>query len=297
MTIKFGTDGWRAVIAEDFTFDNVRICAQGVADFIRASGARGPIVIGYDTRFASEDFAAATAEVLAGNGIAVLLSDKAIPTPVVSYAVVSNKAVGGVVITASHNPAQYNGFKYKSADGASAPTEAVDEIERYIAALGGRKPSVMPRSEAESRGLVTCFNPDRDYIEQVGRLVDLPALRKCGFRLAVDAMFGAGSGYFRDILAGGSTLVDEINGERNPAFPGIRPEPIARNLLKLSAMVKEGGYAVGLAQDGDADRIGIVRKRCLPESTAGVCLAGSLFARSARRTPPYREDCYLDCYA
>ena len=257
-TIKFGTDGWRAVIAEDYTFENVRICAQAVADYVKTTGDsdRG-VVVGYDTRFASENFAAAVAEVLAGNGIKALLCSQPSPTPVISHAVRASNSAGGIIITASHNPANYNGFKYKSRDGASAPTETIEAIEKHIQSNTG-KPRSMRLVQAVKSGLVVNYDPDKSFFNDVSRLVDIGGIKKAGFKIIYDAMYGTGTGYFRRFLAGGKTQIAEINGERNPAFPGINPEPIARNLAKLSRTVMETRADVGLASDGDADRIGIV---------------------------------------
>jgi alpha-D-glucose phosphate-specific phosphoglucomutase len=258
--IKFGTDGWRGIIAEDFTFDNVRICAQGVAEYLKDKGLTGQsLVIGYDTRFASEDFAAAASEVLAGNGIKVFLSPKATPTPVVSYGVVDRKAAGAIMITASHNPGQWNGFKVKTKDGASAPIEIVAEIEKRLPEIMARdRVRQLPLEEGLSKGIIEYHDPDPAYFAHLTRLINLENLRKAGLSIVVDSMFGAGSGYFKNLLGNGETSVKEINGERNPSFPGIQPEPIAKHLSKLSSLVKESGASIGLATDGDADRLGIV---------------------------------------
>ncbi len=259
--ITFGTDGWRAIIAEDYTFDNVRTCAQAMAEYQQATGtaARG-LVVGYDTRFASERFADAVAEVLAANGIRVYLSDRAQPTPVASYAILARQAGGAVVITASHNPALYNGFKVKPEYAGSAPPEVVQELERRIEAIQARPNGVkrLPLAEAERQGLVERFDATPDYVAQVERLVDLPALRAAGITIVADAMYGAGSGYFARLLSGGATRVIGIRQERNPAFPGINPEPITPNLALLFDTVRQSGAAAGLATDGDADRIGLV---------------------------------------
>jgi phosphomannomutase len=261
--IKFGTDGWRAVVAEEFTFDNVRICAQGLAVYLKQSGlADKGLVIGYDTRFASEDFAAATAEVAAANGIKVYLSPKAIPTPEVSFGTVAKKAGAAVVITASHNPARYNGFKIKSADGASAPTEMIADVEKNInRVFESPKIERLPLTEALKQGKVEPFNFDPLYLKQLARFVDLDRIKKSGLKIIVDSMYGAGSGYFKVLLDGRVTKIIEINHERNPSFPGINPEPIAVNLKKLSARVKSDGASVGLATDGDSDRIGIIDEK------------------------------------
>lgn len=258
--IKFGTDGWRAIIAQDFTFDNVRACAQGVADYLQQAGlAERGLIIGYDTRFASEDFASAAAEVVAGNGVKVYLSPKATPTQVVSFGVVTQKAGGAVVITASHNPAIWNGFKFKSEDGASAPPAVIARLEKNISqTLNTGKINRLPLVEASKQGLIEYLDLEPAYHGQLARLIDLNKLRQGKMKIVIDSMYGAGAGYFQALLGGGAIELVEINSERNPAFPGIQPEPIAVNLTKLSARVKKEGAAVGLATDGDADRIGVI---------------------------------------
>jgi alpha-D-glucose phosphate-specific phosphoglucomutase len=262
--IKFGTDGWRGIIADDFTFDNVRICAQAVADYLRTSKlAERGLVIGYDMRFASEDFAAAVAEVLAANNIKVHLCLKPAPTPVVSFTVPAAKSAGAIVITASHNPASWNGFKYKSQDGASAPEEVTSQIEENIAYLTQQGASVkrIALDKALKKGLVDYLDPSPAYFEHLGRFVDVDNLRRHKLDIIVDPMYGAGIGYFKGILQGGNLKIAEINGERNPAFPEINPEPIAKNLTKLSRLVVEQKADVGLATDGDSDRIGIIDEK------------------------------------
>ncbi|MDP2729804.1 MAG: phosphoglucomutase/phosphomannomutase family protein [Dehalococcoidales bacterium] len=259
-SIKFGTDGWRGIIADDFTFDNVRICAQAVAIYLKQSGLveRG-LIIGYDTRFASEDFALAAAEAVAANGIKVYLCPKATPTPVISFGTIAIKAGGAITITASHNPAAWNGFKYKTEDGAGAPDEVTAEIEKNISSiLSTGKVSRMLLAEAVEQGRIEYFDLAPLYFQQVAKLVDLDSLRRTGLKVVVDSMYGAGIGYLKTLLSGGAMEVVEINGERNPIFPGIRPEPIAPNLAKLSATIKEQQADVGLATDGDADRLGVV---------------------------------------
>jgi len=258
--IKFGTDGWRAVIAEDFTFDNVRACTQGVANYLRQSKLiEHGLVIGYDTRFASEDFASAAAEVIAGNEIKVHLCSQPAPTPVISYAVTATKSAGAIIITASHNPGRWNGFKYKDNTGASAPSEVAAEIEKNANnVLSSGDIKKLPLANGLNSGLIAYFDPAPDYAEQLEQLVDLDALRRSRLKIIADSMYGAGIGYFRTLLQGGEIQVAEINGERNPLFPEIQPEPIAKNLAKLSNLVKEQKADVGLATDGDADRIGIV---------------------------------------
>ena len=262
MTIRFGTDGWRAIIAEDFTFDNVRLCAQGTANYLKRAGlAPRGLVVGYDTRFASDRFAATVAGVVAANGVPVFLCARPAPTPVVSYNLVTLDAGGGVVITASHNPAEWNGYKFKGESGGSAPQETVDELERLIAEAAEDPAAIKELSlpEAEGRGILQYVDPEPTYLGHVASLVDLQSIRDAGLIVVVDSMFGAGAGYFDKLLAGGSTRVTEINGEFNPAFPGLsQPEPLAQNLARLLALVPSTGADVGLATDGDADRLGVV---------------------------------------
>ncbi len=262
--IRFGTDGWRGIIAEDFTFDNVRICAQAVAEYLKQDGLdkRG-LVIGYDTRFASEHFAAAAAEVLAANHIRVHLCLKPAPTPVVSFTVPATKSAGAIVITASHNPGSWNGFKYKSQDGASAPEKEVSRIEKNITALTSRGAGVkrLAMDKALKTGVVDYVDPSPVYFEHLSRLVDIEKLRRQKLNVVVDSMYGAGIGYFKLVLQGRNLKVSEINGERNPSFPNIQPEPISRNLTKLSGSVVARRADVGLATDGDSDRIGIIDEK------------------------------------
>ncbi len=261
--IKFGTDGWRGIIAQDFTFDNVRACAQGVADYLKQAGlSRRGLIVGYDTRFASEDFASAATEVIAGNGIKVYLCPKATPTPVISYGVLAQKVGGAIIITASHNPAKWNGFKVKSEYGSSAPTEVIAKLEKHISqTLTTGKLNQLPLAEAVEQGLVEYLDLAPVYLNRLNSLIDLNELRQSGLKVVVDPMYGAGAGYFKLLLDGGVIKVKEINSERNPLFPGIQPEPIAANLAKLSTIVKQQGADVGLATDGDADRIGIIDER------------------------------------
>jgi alpha-D-glucose phosphate-specific phosphoglucomutase len=259
--ITFGTDGWRGIIARDFTFDNVCICAQAVADYLKDTGLSKPgIVIGYDTRFASEDFAAASAEVITGNGIKVYLCEKATPTPAVSFSILSKGAGGGIVITASHNPPQWNGFKLKSNTGSSASPEVTGIIEENVARiLKNGDIATKPLQQALKEGMLEYIDIDTIYFKQLSGLVELNEIRRANLKIAIDPMYGAGCGSFKRLLSGGNIELIEINNERNPVFPGIQqPEPIGSNLCKLANTVKKKKASVGLATDGDADRLGII---------------------------------------
>jgi phosphomannomutase len=257
-TIRFGTDGWRAIIADEFTFDNVRRCAQATALYVKDVGlADDGVVVGYDTRFASEEFAAVTAEVLAANDVPVYLCDRPAPTPVVGYAILRRKAAGSVVITASHNPAQYSGFKVRTEYAGSAPPDVLSRIEALIPPTA--RVARLPLAEAKAKGLVEVFDPRPDYVAHISELVDLDGLRASGLRVVVDSMHGAGGGYTRGLLSGDRTQVWEVRASRNPQFPGMHnPEPIPRNLSPLRRAVRRHGAQVGLATDGDADRLGVL---------------------------------------
>jgi len=234
-----------------------------VADYLKKAGlAEKGLVIGYDTRFASEDFAAAAAEVVAGNGIKVYLTPEASPTPVISYGVLAQQAGGAIIITASHNPGNWNGFKYKDEHGASASDAITSQIVAFISkAFDSGKVNRISLTDAKKQGLVVETDLDPAYIKQIEKLVDLARLKKAGLKLVIDPMYGAGSGYLAKLLAGGNNKLTEIHRERNPLFPGIHPEPIMPNLDELASVVREHKASVGIATDGDADRMGIVDEK------------------------------------
>ena len=244
------------------------------------------IVVGYDTRFGSEAFAAAVTEVTAANGIRTLLTDRAAPTPVVSHSIVDKGAGGGLVVTASHNPPQWNGLKFKPDYGGSASPEIVAELEREVAAVeASGRVERMALSEAKSAGLVRCFDPRPSYLDHLGTLVDLETIRESGMTVLVDSMYGAGAGYIPTLLAGGSTRVVELHGERNPAFPGMaQPEPLAHNLSELMSRSLTARRrwawrptATRTASALSTSRAGSLR-RCRPSrccaSTSSRCWAG-----------------------
>ena len=261
MEIKFGTDGWRGLIDRDFNTRNVRFCAQGASSYIKSQGlAADGVVIGYDTRRRSDEFARAVAEVTAGNGIPTTLCDRPAPTPTVSFAVVGQAAAGGVVITASHNPPEWNGFKYKPGYGGSAGQDVVDDLELRIAdAHDAGSVTSIDLDEAKRIGLLNCVNPLPSYLGQLASLVDLRAIRDAGLRVVADGMHGTGGGLFSSLLNGGSTEVMDLRAEPDPSFPGMaQPEPIAGNLSQLMTTVPGRSADIGLANDADADRLGVV---------------------------------------
>ncbi|MEW5986653.1 MAG: phosphoglucomutase/phosphomannomutase family protein [Chloroflexota bacterium] len=264
MTIKFGTDGWRAVISETFTFANLRLVAQAIADYVREENDHDPsVIIGFDTRFLSDRYAAEVARVMAANDIQTWLARADTPTPAVSYTVVDKKATAGVMITASHNPPRYNGVKLKASYGGSAsPTQnkfIEDLIEQNLQAAHG--PNLMDLDEAMRKGLVQKFDPAWAYYAHLSTLVDLDCISGGELRVVADGMYGAGRRAFGEILARGRTRVHNIRDEMNPGFGGIHPEPIAKHLELLMSTIQSGPWHVGLATDGDADRIGAVDAR------------------------------------
>ncbi|MDP6793091.1 MAG: phosphoglucomutase/phosphomannomutase family protein [Anaerolineales bacterium] len=257
MTIKFGTDGWRGRIAEDYTFDNVRRCAQGFARYLLEEGHAGEsVVVGHDRRFASEDFAAAAAEVLAANNMRVWLTDSATPTPVIAYAVLDKQAVGAINITASHNPPADNGFKVRDHTGGAIDPEGLKTIEAHIPPPGAFKH--IPLAEAIQTGSVHLFDAAPAYIEHLHDIIDITPIKDAGFKVMVDAMWGNGAGWFPRLLAGSRTEILEVHTGRNPLFPQMnRPEPIPPNVdVGLRATATQNAD-ICIITDGDADRLGV----------------------------------------
>lgn len=289
--IKFGTDGWRAIIADGFTFKNVRIAAHGLAgEMLESGSANAGAVIAWDTRFASERFAIATAEVLTGNGIRCLLATRPAPTPATSFSVIDHKAGAGVMITASHNAGSYNGFKVKSGRGGSAPPDMVARIEAEIDRIESGEVSLrsLALDEAETTGLLERFDPVGPYLEQLEHVVDIEPIKGARLKIVVDSMYGSGCGLFPRLLSGGNLELIEIHGEPNPAFPGFaQPEPIEANLGALQAAVRETGADAGIAFDGDADRVGLVAEngRYISTLEGFSLLAHHLLERRAQRGP------------
>jgi phosphomannomutase len=256
--IKFGTDGWRAVIADDFTFANLERVALATARYFRRHRKiRNGIVIGYDARFMSREFAEYSAMVIANTGIRVQLADSLATTPMISLLTKLENAAGGVVITASHNPPKWNGFKIKGEFGGPAHPEMIAELEKHLAKV--LKLKTVPRGAltyaqlVKKRKIVPLPMKQR-YLDDLATKLDLPGIRSSGIRILYDAMHGAGQGTLREILPD----VVEIHGAYNPSFGGVNPEPLAHNLGELMRRVKEEGFGIGIATDGDADRIGAV---------------------------------------
>ncbi|TAH50489.1 MAG: phosphoglucomutase/phosphomannomutase family protein [Chloroflexota bacterium] len=258
MPIHFGTDGWRAVIGEDFTFENVRLVAQAISDYLKenAQSPDAPIVIGFDTRFLSDRFAIAVSEVLAANDLRVILSRADCATPVVAYAVRALRAQAGIMITASHNPPRYSGIKLKNANGASASPSETARVEEKLRAVSA--PKIRAYADALKAGMITRTNFFPIYFQHIQQVVNLQTIGQGQWRVVADPMYGAGRGYLRSILTAAGCEVLEIRGEMNPGFGGIHPEPIEKYLFALMAAVRDHHSDIGLATDGDADRIGAV---------------------------------------
>jgi phosphomannomutase len=255
--IKFGTDGWRGKIAEDYTFDNLRRCAQGFANYLLGQGYQGEwVVVGFDKRFQSEHFGGAAAEVLAGNGLRVYLTKEATPTPVISFSIVNKQAVGAVNITASHNPPTDNGFKVRNEFGGAIAPQGLAEIESLIPATSEGIKQI-PLAAAVANDLVVPFDPAPAYIEQVKSLINLEPIKQAGLSVLVDPMWGNGAGWFPRLLSGGKTKIAEIHNVRNPIFPEMsRPEPIPPNVDVGLRKTVELAADVLIITDGDADRLG-----------------------------------------
>jgi len=254
--IKFGTDGWRAVIAEDFTFANVARVSQATADYWRANpvaGTERKVIVGYDRRFLSDRFAQCAAEVFAGNDFHVVLTPEPTPTPSVSFAVKAQRAVGGVMITASHNPPIFNGFKLKSYYGGSSNSETCQTVESFL----DRHPvTVIPLDEAIKGRRIKIADVRPAHYAALKKLVNFKLIAKSKLRFAHDALFGVGSGCFEQLLAGTTCKVTTLNGNHDPLFGGINPEPIVQNYARSQAFLKKHPHDICLVTDGDADRVG-----------------------------------------
>lgn len=254
-TIKFGTDGWRGVIAEDFTFASARIVAHAIARYVvRCEDARKGVVVGYDHRYASDWIAAEVASVISTSGTPVWLADKPCPTPAVSLLVCQRGAAGGVVVTASHNPYRWNGIKYKAGYGGSALPSVVAQIESELAGVQKKGAASLP----PRKDLVRTLEPRAPYLEAIERLVVWNRLRSAKLKFVADPMHGAATGLLRELFARNGIACDEIRGARDPRFGGVHPEPIEPHIAPLRRAVLAGKYDAGFCADGDGDRIGAI---------------------------------------
>jgi phosphomannomutase len=262
--IRFGTDGWRAKIAEDFTFENLGRVVDAYAVWMKKKIKKPEIVIGYDMRFLSDKYAEFAAERLKGYGFTVSLFEKPVHTPLVSWAIARKKFDGGLMITSSHNPWYYNGFKIKNRFAAGATTGETRQVESILGK--GTRPSL-------GKGFVKKINLDEDYVNDVKKTVDTAAIKKSGMKIVLDVMYGSGAGYFEKILGNYKKLIT-IHSKRDPLFGGITPEPIRKNLLELESAVKKYRADIGIAVDGDGDRLAFVddKGRYMPTHKALVFL-------------------------
>jgi phosphoglucomutase len=258
--IKFGTSGWRGVIADNFTFTNVRVVAQAIAEHLSSEGLdKKGIVVGYDTRFLSEAFAHQVVKVLAARGIHILLCTKETPTPTISYEIIRRGTGGGINITASHNPPEYNGLKFFSPRGGPALPEVTRRIEiRAEEHLRSANLKELSLSEAEAKGLLEKVDPKEPYLSRLEEIVDFEAIRSSGLKVVVDSLYGTARGYLDEALSRAGCQVTALHDWRDPYFGNAAPEPSEANLKELAFNVMETGSHLGLATDGDADRFGIL---------------------------------------
>src|SRR5437870_5254773 len=260
--IKFGTSGWRGLIARDFTFENVRLATQAIAEYLAGlqpqTSSEKVVILGYDTRFLGREFSLATAEVLARNGLRPLLCNRDTPTPVIAHTIRARKAIGGINMTASHNPAQYQGLKFSTRNGAPAHPEVTRQIEAKVARLTSRNWTF----HASVIGTYQCktIDPQPAYFKQLRKLVDFAIIKKARLKVAVELMYGTGRGYLDKLLQDSGAKVTSFHNELNPLFGGHHPEPNAEGMAEVSRFVRSGKAQIGLGLDGDADRFGIVDK-------------------------------------
>ncbi|MGH7687759.1 MAG: phosphoglucomutase/phosphomannomutase family protein [Candidatus Dormibacteria bacterium] len=254
--IRFGTDGWRAVVADDFTYANVRAVAQGVAWYV-GDDAR-PLVVGHDSRYCAELFAREAARVLVANGRRVVLLNRVAPTPAISWSVIRKQAAGAMAITASHNSAEFNGIKYKPDFGGSAPPAVVADIEQDTARALRDGVTTMGLEDAMNTGRLELADPIPEYLAQIGTMVNLARLRESGLRVLHEAMYGAGAGLLAEAVGPGRITIEQLHSERNPGFGGMHPEPIDRYMPEAMQRMAAGGFDAGIANDGDADRVGVI---------------------------------------
>lgn len=265
--IKFGTSGWRGLIARDFTFDNVRLASQAIANTLKEDlsspsspihGRKSVLVLGYDTRFLGREFTLAAAEILEQNGLSPLLCDRDAPTPVIAHNIRARKAIGGINMTASHNPAEYQGLKFSTANGAAAAPEVTKRIEAHAQTLASQG----WKAKTAIVGTYQCktFDPKPAYFKQIAKLIDFEAIRKAKLKIALELMYGTGRGYLDTMLADAGVKLTVLHDQPDPLFGGHHPEPNAEGMAEVRECIRQGRATLGLGLDGDADRFGIVDK-------------------------------------
>lgn len=260
--IKFGTSGWRGIIAQDFTFDNIKICTQAIANYLlnddKTYKKNMSVIIGYDTRFMSETFAKLSAQVLAGNKIKTLLCKRNTPTPVIAYDIVKNKLAGGINFTASHNPPEYNGLKFSPSWGGPALPETTKKIEKYCSQIKLNDVKISNFDNGLKSKLIEYYDPRPAYLKRIKELVNFKMLKKSSFKVAADILHGTGDDYLDTLLEQAGMKLKVINKNRDVLFDGHSPEPNEANLKELKSIIKKESYKLGLSVDGDADRFGII---------------------------------------
>lgn len=281
--IRFGTSGWRGIIGEDFTFENVRTASQGVANYLKNSGQRGSgVIVAYDTRFLSEKFASEAAKVLAFNGIKAFLCTRDVPTPCVSHEIMRRKAMGAINFTASHNPPEYNGLKFSTSNGAPALPEVTKQIEREIHAVQQKNERIDVYEKTE---LIEEIDPKDRYLSELRQKVDVDAIRESGIRIAIDSLYGTSRDYLDYFLLEAGIEVKIIHNYRDPYFGGFSPECNEKNLAELRKVVTDEKFDLGLATDGDADRFGIIDDRNRFVSPNAIIALLAIYLKRYRNIP------------
>jgi len=259
MEIKFGTSGWRDIIADGFTFQNVRICTQAIADHLKAKGQEGGIIIGSDTRFMSPQFMSIAARVMAANGIKVFYCVRDTPTPVISFEILRRKTAGAINFTASHNPPEYHGLKFSPSWGGPALPETTKDIEsRANELMKSGKFNDMSFTEAEGKGLIEKIDPSGNYLQEVSRKIDLALIKKAKLKILANPLYGTARGYLDRLLKEAGCKVTVINDHIDPYFGNFPPEPSEEDIPDMIEQMKKKDFDLGLATDGDADRFGIL---------------------------------------
>jgi phosphoglucomutase len=281
--IKFGTSGWRGIIGEDFTFENVRVATQGIASYLKKSGQQGSgVIVAYDTRFLSEKFASEAAKILAFNDIKAFLCTRDVPTPVVAFETIRRKAMGAINFTASHNPPEYNGLKFSGSNGAPALPEITRQIEREIHLVQQKNERMDVYEKTE---LIEEIDPKDRYLTELRQKIDVDAIRRSGLRIAIDSLYGTSRDYLDYFLLEAGVEVKIIHNYRDPYFGGFSPECTEKNLVDLRKVVTDDKYDLGLATDGDADRFGIIDDRNRFVSANNIIALLAIYLKRYRKIP------------